>query len=270
MKISRILPIFCIAALMVACNDIKEEDRFITVDEVKPVRAVLIEEFTGQQCVNCPNGHEIITKLHQQYPEAVIPVAIHASNLAYADGELGPTLQGLKIPEGESYYNTNYPGQSLPFAVVDRNSGPLQVAQWPDAIDKALQVPAPANLEMTAKLNDGKIDIDINVLPFQSLSCSLQVWVLESGIKSFQIGPKGPMIDYEHNHVLRAVVNGINGEPLTLQDNVYSNKKYSYGVLDKWNTANLAIVAFLYDGSGVLNACEVPVATSTDETTEQS
>lgn len=269
MKISRILPIFCMAALAVACNDIKEEDRFITVDEVKPLRAVLIEEFTGQFCVNCPGGHAEMAKLRTQYPDAVIPVSIHASNLAFSDGQLG-TFQGLKIPEGETYY-TNAGSEPLPFAVVDRNSGPLSVAQWADAVDKALQKPAPANIEMTATLNNGKIDVDINVLPLEHLSCSLQVWVVESGIVSYQDDLNGVMhIDYVHNHVLRAVVNGINGESLSLQDNVYSNKKYSYDVLDKWNTDNLAIVAFLYDGSGVLNACEVPVSTNDNETTEQS
>ena len=259
------------AALTAACNDIKEEDRFITVDEIKPVRAVLIEEFTGQFCVNCPSGHAEIAKLHNQYPDAVIPVSIHASNLAVADGDLGPTFQGLKIPEGETYY-ANAGSEPLPFAVVDRNSGALSIAQWADAVDKALQKPAPANIEMTAALNNGKIDIDINVLPLEDLACSLQVWVVESGIVSYQDDLNGVMhIDYVHNHVLRAVVNGINGESISLHDNIYSNKKYSYDVLDKWNTDNLAIVAFLYDGSGVLNACEVPVsATTDDETTEQS
>lgn len=255
------------AAMMAACNDIKEEDRFILVDEVKPVRAVLIEEFTGQFCVNCPGGHAEIAKLRKQYGDAVIPVSIHASNLAVADGELG-TFQGLKIPEGEKYY-ANAGSEPLPFAVVDRNSGALSVAQWADAIDKELQKPAPANLAMTATLNGVNIDIDINVLPLENLACSLQVWIVESGIISYQDDLNGVMhTDYEHNHVLRAVVNGIDGEALSLQENIYANKKYSYGVLDKWNTKNLAVVAFIYNESGVLQACEVPVAAAGNETEE--
>ena len=41
---------------------------------------VLIEEFTGVRCPNCPQGHQIITGLKNTYPEKVVSVSLHPIN----------------------------------------------------------------------------------------------------------------------------------------------------------------------------------------------
>ena len=46
---------------------------------------VLVEEFTGQKCINCPEAHEELAKIQKEYGEDnVISVCIHASALAVA------------------------------------------------------------------------------------------------------------------------------------------------------------------------------------------
>src|SRR5690606_1909761 len=47
-----------------------------TVPTQEP-RRVLIEEFTGASCTNCPAGHTTITNLESQYPDRIIAIAYH-------------------------------------------------------------------------------------------------------------------------------------------------------------------------------------------------
>lgn len=70
----------CAAALsLMACSNIDEDDRFIEVEPVEVAKRVLIEDFTGQRCVNCPNASEMIESLQEQYgAENVIAVGIHS------------------------------------------------------------------------------------------------------------------------------------------------------------------------------------------------
>lgn len=56
----------------VSCSDIKESDRFITIEGVTAERVVLLEDFTGQNCVNCPAAHQEIDALVKQYGDALV------------------------------------------------------------------------------------------------------------------------------------------------------------------------------------------------------
>ena len=40
-------------------------------------RNVLIEEFTGVRCVNCPNGAKIIEEMVAEFGDRVVPISIH-------------------------------------------------------------------------------------------------------------------------------------------------------------------------------------------------
>jgi hypothetical protein len=66
-------------------------------------------------------------------------------------------------------------------------------------------------------------------------------------------------MEYVHDHVYRANVNGLDGEAVTLSDNVFANFEHSISVKSLWNPANLSVVAFVYNDSGVLQAAETEV-----------
>ncbi len=48
-----------------ACDNIDEDDRFIPVERPHSEKTVLIEEFTGARCVNCPDGAAVVAALHE-------------------------------------------------------------------------------------------------------------------------------------------------------------------------------------------------------------
>ena len=74
-----------VAMFLSSCANVDEGDRYIKVESSDAKRAVLVEEFTGQKCINCPEAHEELTKIQKEYGEDnVISVCIHASALAVA------------------------------------------------------------------------------------------------------------------------------------------------------------------------------------------
>ena len=52
-----------------SCSNIDEGDRLIYVKPAEVGRAVLIEDLTGQRCINCPTGTDIITGIIKTYGE---------------------------------------------------------------------------------------------------------------------------------------------------------------------------------------------------------
>ena len=72
MKIKNLFLGVATAAMAMAaasCSNIDEGDRLIYVKPAEVGRAILIEDFTGQKCINCPTGTEIINSIVETYGE---------------------------------------------------------------------------------------------------------------------------------------------------------------------------------------------------------
>ena len=78
MKIkSFIFAIFATLALFVACDVIPEEDRLEVVPLEPSERNVLLLEFTGWKCVNCPSAAVVAHTLVEALGENIVVVAMH-------------------------------------------------------------------------------------------------------------------------------------------------------------------------------------------------
>lgn len=76
----------------------------------QPVKRVVLEEFTGRDCSNCPLGIVAIENLQKRYGEKFLPIAIHG----YTGDPLGSGL--------DEYYNF-LQLNAAPSAKIDRNEG---------------------------------------------------------------------------------------------------------------------------------------------------
>ena len=86
-----------------ACSHIDEADRLIYVKPAHVSRCVLLEDFTGQRCVNCPKANDEIRALQEQYgADTVIAVAIHSGPLGF---HTNAKYVGLSTDTGDDYYN---------------------------------------------------------------------------------------------------------------------------------------------------------------------
>lgn len=234
------------AAAMTSCDKVSEPDRFIPA-EIIPERAILIEEFTGQLCTNCPDGHNAIRNILATLGDSVVPVSIHASNLA-----IDPPL-GLKTATGEAYYK-NYNSPALPTAVINMQTEPLQVDQWGSWINRLIVVPTPFTVvaESAVNADTGEMEINVAYSSAEEYKGKLMVWILENNIIRRQIDHGTNIPDYVHNHVFRAAVTpDIWGEEVDLKAHDPQYVSYKYPIDQFWKADDLYVVAFLYNGDGV-------------------
>ena len=269
MKLKNIFALVAFAAGIVGCDDIKENERFIAVEtpetpegpSVQQPKNVLVEDFTGMYCKNCPEAAAAVHEIQNHYgADRVISVAIH--------GDI-PVLAGpLKNDLGTEYYN-HWGVESLPTGMVDRNGGLQNYDKWLAAVTNRMNLKAPVSLTFkntTYNADSRTLNLQIEALTDATFDAKLQVWITESNIKLPQSMPDGSLNpNYIHNHVLRDAVNGAWGEAVGFEAGVAQELTYEYAVSDKWVAENLAVVAFVYDASGVMQVIETPLFEDVEE-----
>ena len=244
------------ATLLSACDSVSEPDRFIPA-EIVPQRAVLVEEFTGQLCTNCPDGHVAIKSILATLGDSVVPVSIHASSLA-----LPPDRGGYLTEAGEEYYKA-VGSPALPTAVIDKVTEPLIVTDWGSAINHLIMEATPFTVIAKADFSsDGSnYDIKVDFSAGEEFSGKLMVWILENNLIGRQLDHGVNVRDYQHNHVFRAAVTkDIWGDEVDLKAHDPQSKTYSYPLQADWNKDNLYVVAFLYNDGGVAQVTATPAA----------
>lgn len=276
MKLKNIFLGVATAAMAMAaasCSNIDEGDRLIYVKPAEVGRAVLIEDLTGQRCINCPTGTDIINGIIETYGEDnVIAVGIHCGPLGFAGNS---KRVGLKTDTGDEYYTHWANGTNLgqPSAIFNRKKGkgPIDnLNNW--AAEVGLIISEKANLSVNiANAYDAKTrTLTTKVGAFGvngTVSGKLQVWIVEDGIKAMQLMPDGSANqEYIHNHVFRAAVNGTWGEDITVKEGETTSNDYSYVLPETWNADNISVVAFVYNGNGVENVAKKHIVEHEEET----
>ena len=251
---------FALTASMASCSHVASDDRFIELPAVEAERVVLIEDFTGQNCTNCPEAHETIEGLEDQYGDNVVAVSIHAGPLSISDA----LPVGLATEEG-NYYATQAGVEMYPTGRVNMLGNPTTPDEWPAKVYDEIQKPTPYKIDLDAVEDGGNITVKSSIYAGESAEMFYQLWIVENAIvapqkyidgdKKTQTNPK-----YVHNNVFRAAMNGLEGEAISLGSHEAQELECTYPCQEKWNKANLAVVAFLYTKKdGVLQAARVAV-----------
>ncbi len=238
----------------VSCDNVKESDRLIDYPLPEASKTVLIQEFTGQRCSNCPDGAQVIHGLQETYPDNIIAVCLHPDGPEYTR-PLGPNL-GLISETATEYYQYFRP-TAFPFALFDGEPTPESnnYQAWSTNAIALLSEAAPANIEVEATYDaDRKVEVIANVDFVGDYAGPLNIsfWMMENGIVGMQTTSTGREPQYVHNHVLRTSLNGTWGSSLgsgfTLMQQIESGAK-----LDNpdagWKLENCQMVVFLSDPS---------------------
>ena len=248
--------ILTLAAVLLptACEEVSVEERLTFVEPPEVGRSVLIEDFTGQYCVNCPYASDEIKRLVEEYGDTtIIAVALHSGPFSKQNGDPSP----LYTEVGDNYF-THWNLQGQPVGLVDRlgKSRPLSFQQWGAAVNKELKVKAPVSLTADISYDDAsrQATVSVQTIGLDSLPVSgkLQVWLVEDSIDSFQLLPDGSRSDhYNHMHVLRCSVNDPWGDAVSVEHGEVNVKQYDFMIDPLWVPRHCALVYFLYDDSGV-------------------
>ena len=245
-------------ATLAACDEVAIDDRLTYVEPPEAYRAVLIEDYTGQYCVNCPRATQEIERLTEQYGDSVvIAVAIHSGPFSKQKGVPSP----LYTEVGDQYFS-RWNLSSQPVGLVDRLFGSMGFGytDWGGGVNYELTdsptSAAPVSF-ITSTALDGdtrQASIEVQTIGLDSIQVNgkLQVWLVEDSIDSFQYMPDGSIAEhYNHMHVLRASVNDPWGDDVTVGHGEVAVNRYDFTMDPAWVPEHCAIVTFLYDAVGV-------------------
>jgi hypothetical protein len=230
--------------LLYSCDNIKEGDYLIPMPVTPVHKNVLLEDYTGVKCPNCPEATEIAAELKRTYGDSLIIVSIHAGVHARPSG----IFADFRTEAGETY-NTYYGFTSYPVGLVDRQTynGNVKIDRykWGSAIMDRMSSKSPINMHIDNLWNEANREVTITVESSfanddtDKDALALQLWIVEDSIVSPQTIGININREYVHRHMFRDAVNGIWGSDL-------SNNRYTYALNGEWKVEHCSIVAFIY------------------------
>jgi thiol-disulfide isomerase/thioredoxin len=243
---------------------------------VNPEKKVLIEDFTGHLCPNCPDAAREIEAIHDIYGDQIISMAIHVSK------SFARPYPVSSAPNFQYDFRTNWgddwddfyaiSNAGLPRGMINRigyqnESHKLSKDEWSTSVASELKK------EIDFKIS---IDADTNTIVISSIlqnyvinNFNLVVCLTESNIINWQKDGQNNVEDYEHNHVLRTIIydnklssqaNFENGETvensfeINLSELEQYNIDYSNNIAElgngnsgNWKVNNMSVIAYIYN-----------------------
>jgi hypothetical protein len=230
-------------------------------------RKVLIEDYTGHKCGNCPGAARKLREIDSLNPGKIIPLAVHAGfyaavNTTYPDD--------LRSQAGTDWDNTfvisNGPGN--PNGLVNRvgygTASFIQTsALWATSAASMDTMLADFKLEIANTFDAGTKKLTTQVtttaLKYKSGLYKLIVVISEDSIVGPQLDyslnttqyPNQIYPNYVFNHVLRGAINSTWGDTAfsgTINVNDVKVSTYaSFQLAAGWDAKHCHVVAFIYD-----------------------
>ncbi len=247
---------------------LKDANNIIQAQVIDPrsETRVLMEDFTGTWCVNCPRVQYKIEQLLMQ-ESRVVAVAIHDRA-----NQTDP-FHFDQVGELTSAYNI----YGYPTPLLNRNE------VWDEefsSVQNYLNKSQPLGVKISNQINGNSLDIQVKVrfdMDLKNENLKLVVFALENGLYADQAnatdyyGGQDPIPDMEHNHVLRYAFTSVLGDNIPASECVYNNE-YEWNFTGSIPSAvenpnNMEIVAFVVAGENppyVVNVNKAVVNTSVD------
>lgn len=253
-----------VALQFAACSNIDENDRIRYVEPSEVKKHVLVEDFTGQSCVNCPRAAQEIAKLQEQYGEEnVIAVGIYGGDYGYSPVAQGHKPWSLTTETGNSYYTT-WGVRAQPACMVDRAGGApfYNTAYLAAYVGSLIQNEPPVMITNKVSYDAAKktANISVTISAIQDYNGKRQIWLVEDNIVDMQYMPDGSINnEYVHNHVFRASVNDKDGDIVSINKEEGSTYSITYPIDDAWKPENLSVVSFVFNSDGVQQVEKTPL-----------
>lgn len=261
--------------LIITSCDVEEGPFINDYDSyINPDKKVLIEDFTGHKCPNCPSAARELDAISSIYPGQIIGMAIHVGSFAKPD--FGTTTEDpysydFRTNSGDVVDNSfGNLSASLPSGMVNRAGYPdnhkLGAGEWATIVANELK----KEIAFKIYISSDESSISINSVVQKNINgdYSLVVCLAESNIINWQQDGGNSVEDYEHNHILRTelinqalsnstnyvtgqeIENIINYDLVDLEESniEYSNADlFGNGEAGKWNANNISVVAYIYN-----------------------
>ena len=226
-------------------------------------KKVLIEEFTGAWCGYCPDGAHIVESIINDNNGKVVGVSLHSGDaMAVAHTNFLET----------TYQNTGYPSGMVDRVPVNGNTS-LNRGYWEYVASDQLTKTAVCGLAIKSEVNGASATVEVHAGFNTTLSGEfrLTVYLIEDGVTGTGYGYDqrnyynteaespfydlgDPIVGYEHNHTLRAVLSESLGDAIMVSEMVSGGEHIETYTVDisSYNKNNLSIVAFVtYIGTSI-------------------
>ncbi len=272
MKYSAFLAVICM--LLLSCRE--NQPSYQLVGPVDTERVVLVEEFSGARCPNCPQGTQELENLKSIYGAGVVIVTIHAGDFAF---KYDDSRYDFTTPGGNDIFQLLGAPIGYPSAVINRvipagqNGFQTFSSKWASVIDDEVTKEQTVSIsaEHSYERDTRSLSVDITASSFEDLPVSSYLTVLlkEDGIvdpQADRAAETGVVTDYVHKDVLRIILSDFRGDLLADQLIAFTPqvKSYNYTLPRQdgwWNDEQMQIVAFVSISEGdqieVLQAFEV-------------
>lgn len=233
------IALFSIILIIASC-DIEEKPFITDYDSyINPDKKVLIEDFTGHKCPNCPDAARELDAIHNTYGDQIIGMAIHVSS--FAKPSPSPFTYDFRTKWGDNwddFFEISMAG--LPRGMINRvgyqdNSHKLGKDEWATTVANELK--KEINFKLSILSDSTSISVSTEVVKNINNNFNLMICLTENNIINWQKDGQHNIEDYEHNHVLRAV----------LLDVPLSNSSVYYQGEEIDNTININLSALEQD-----------------------
>lgn len=247
-------------------------------------KQVLLEDFTGHKCVNCPEAGIAAHEWAENYDHRLVIYAVHAGFQAFPDNS-GDYTYDFTNPTGDEIFN--YFDQPFnPTGTVNRVEYDgnyiliFAIGDWAEAIAVEMAKPNVIDMTLVNKYfpNTNSVQISISAAinaPLES-KYKLVVMIVEDLIikpqknNNEEIGPVPDWLDFHHRNVLRDAVTATFGQYISADGSVVQGETYYnqfYYTLDKpWvsDTADYNIISYIFDetNDNILQVAELGIKKS--------
>lgn len=219
------------------------------IEIFQPKRKVLIEDYTGTWCGNCPR---MTTFVHEamDITDHVAVISIHGNSIASG-------VDPLTIDEG-TFLKNHFEVPGYPWGIINRGE------VW-DENDISNQINLYAgtdvdtSIRIKSVLEDDNLAVEISIISENNIANNkLVVFLLEDGILEDQVNyydtdtsspwyqMGNPIVDFVHNDVLRISLTDPLGDAIgsTAAFDVFSSN-YSVTIPSEFNPSNLKIAVIV-------------------------
>jgi len=227
--------------------------RFHDGSEINFVKRVLIEDYTGTWCGNCPRVNHAV-ELARAQTDKIVTIGIHRSSSNPADANYDP--YNFDTSELEAVINMS----GYPKALLNRMTRwqPLEQNNITQVINLTQGENPKLGLAMDVSIVGNTVNLETKVKFSKDFSnLKLVVYVLENGLiydqvnyTNFYTGP-GTISNFQHDHVLKACLTPLMGEEIANSNTAVGQtftKSFSVPVpANISNVNNIEFVAFIVD-----------------------
>ena len=249
----KIFSIFALAVLLLvamSCDKIDNPHKPYTPTGGN--KTVLIKDFTGARCVNCPDAAETVHELqHRLGEDRVFIMSVHAGYLAQPMGQFPDFL----TEEGTEWYGNN---DSNPLFAVDyvalTEGHTLNVDQVDTPVSDALAEPQLFDISIDNTYDEAtrRLNVENHFSPTGDGEGEYYatVCLLEDSIVGWQTTSSGLDREYVFRNVFRGTMNGTDGKLVT-NGSFYAEDSFATTCnmeLDStYNADQCYILTYIYD-----------------------